>query len=164
MSWQTHMVPIVRGLIFDLTSPYTYCDTRLEELICTCAVLVIQEVDLSTTYTVNLSTISITPDPSGDEDFVALVCLKTACLISQGEHREAAKMAVSVKDGPAFVDTKERAKHLGAVADDACGKYESAKVNYQIGDGTLGRAIVSPYNSDQTPGGGYGRDRNGYGY
>jgi hypothetical protein len=47
MSWQTHMVPIVRGLIFDLTPPYSYCDTRLEELICTCAVLVVQEVDFS---------------------------------------------------------------------------------------------------------------------
>jgi hypothetical protein len=77
-------------------------------------------------------------------------------------------MAVSVKDGPSFVDTKERAKHLGQVAGDACKKYEDARVNYQIGDGTLGRAIVSPYNSSQTPdiayrrGIGYGSARTGY--
>ena len=145
MAWQDTMVPIVRGLIFDLTSPYTYSCTRLEELIAVAAVLVTQELTFSTTYTIDLEAVTITPDPSSDEDFVALVCLRTACLISHGEHRDAAKKAISVKDGPAFVDTKDRAKHLGDLAEDACTAYSRAKVNYQIGDGSLGRVIVGPY-------------------
>ena len=149
MSWQTNMVPIVRGLIFDLTTPYIYDCTRLEELICVAAVLTMQELDFNISYTVDLSEVSITPDPSdaNDEDFVALVSLKTACLISQGEHRDAAKRAISVKDGPSFVDTKDKAKHLGVLAEGACSAYTRAKTNYQIGDGSLGRAIVGPYNA-----------------
>ncbi len=145
MAWQDTIVPIVRGLIFDLTSPFTYSCTRLEELIAVSAVLVTQEVSFTTAYVIDLDAISITPDPSGNADFVALVSIRTACLISQGEHRDAAKKAFSVKDGPAFVDTKDRAKHLGDLAEDACMMYQRAKTNYQIGDGTLGRAIVGPY-------------------
>jgi hypothetical protein len=150
MSWQTTIIPIVRGLVFDLTPPYTYCDTRLEELIVVSAVLVAQEVAFGTSYTMDLNAVTISPDPSDDEDFVALVSLRTACLIAQGEHRDAAKAAVSVKDGPSFVDTKDRAKHLGDLAEDACEMYTKAKVNYQIGDGSLGRAIVGPYNAGNT--------------
>jgi len=141
------MVKIVRGLINDLVTPYTYSDARLQELICVGAVLCMQEVDFGTAYTVDLSADTISPDPSvaGDDDFEALVSLKTACMISQGEHRDAAKKALSVKDGPAFVDTKDRAKHLGDLAEDACDAYSKAKTNYKIGDGSLGRAIVGPF-------------------
>jgi len=151
MSWQSTMVAIVRGLIFDVTAPYAYSNTRLEELISISAVLVIQEVDFSTSYAVDLSAVTITPDPVSDDDFVALVCLRTACLISQGEHRDAAKRAISVKDGPAFVDTKDRARHLGDLAEGACTAYSRAKINYQIGDGSLGRAIVGPYAAGNSP-------------
>jgi len=145
------MIPIVRGMIFDMTAPYTYADARLEELLAVSAVLVIQEVDFSMSYTVDLSAVTISPDPSNDDDFVALVCLKTACMISHGEHRDAAKQAISVKDGPAFVDTKDRAKHLGDLAEDACQAYARAKLNYQIGDGSVGRAIVGPYAAGNSP-------------
>jgi len=147
MPWTTDMIKIVRGLVNDMTAPYTYDDWRLQELIVVGAVLTIQEVDFSTSYTVNLCTNTITPDPSdaGDYDFMSLVSLKTACMISSGEHREAAKTALSVKDGPSFVDTKDKAKHLGGLAENVCEAYEKAKQNYQMGDGSLGRAIVGPY-------------------
>jgi hypothetical protein len=153
MSWQSDMTPIVRGLIFDVSVPYTYSCTRIEELIAVSAVLVTQEVAFGTAYTIDLNAVSITPDPAvaGDEDFVALVSIRTACLIAQGEHRDAAKQAISVKDGPAFVDTKDRAKHLGDLAKNACLQYAQAKTNYQIGDGTLGRAIVGPYAAGNSP-------------
>jgi len=147
------MIKIVRGLINDMVSPYTYNDWRLQELIVVGAVLTVQEVDFAASYTINLCTNTITPDPSvaSDYDFMALVSLKTACMISSGEHRDAAKTAVSVKDGPSFVDTKDRAKHLGGLADNVCDAYEKAKLNYQVGDGSLGRAIVGPYGIGLTP-------------
>ena len=145
MAWQNTIVPIVRGLIFDIAPPYTYICERLEGLIVVAAILVSQEVSLSTTYVMNLQEVSITPDPSVDEDFVALVSLKAACIISSGEYRDAGRKAVSVKDGPSFIDTKDRAKHLAGVAKEACKNYDKAKVNYQIGDGSVGRAIVGPY-------------------
>jgi len=151
MAWTTDMVIVVRGLINDLVETYTYSDARLQELICIGAVLTIQEVDFDTSYTIDLDNSTITPDPSSDDDFVALVSLKTACMISQGEHRDAAKKAISVKDGPAYVDTKDRAKHLGDIAEDACQAYSKAKLNYQIGDGSLGRAIVGPFTTGNSP-------------
>ncbi len=148
------MVLIVRGLINDLVpATETYSDARLQELICIGAVLTMQEVDFVRAYTVDLSASTITPDPSvlNDADFEALVSLRTACMISQGEHRNAAKTAISVKDGPAFVDTKDRAKHLGDLAEGACTAYSRAKINFQIGDGSLGRAIVGPYAAGNSP-------------
>lgn len=152
MAWTTEMVTIVRGLINDMVSPYSYSDERLQQLICVGAVLTIQDVDFGTSYAVDLSAFTITPDPSvaDDADFEALVSIRTACLIAQGEHKDAAKKAISVKDGPSFVDTKDRAKHLEVIADDACSAYDRAKINYQIGDGSLGRAIVGPYNAGQS--------------
>lgn len=152
-TWTVDMVLIVRGLINDLVVPYAYTDERLEELICIGAVLTMQEVDFAYSYTVDLAATTITPDPSaqGDADFEALVSLRTACMISQGEHRDAAKKAISVKDGPAFVDTKDRAKHLGDLAEDACVAYTRAVASYRMGDGSVGRAIVGPYAAGNSP-------------
>lgn len=153
MAWAPDMIKIVRGLISDMTSPYTYDDWRMQELIVVGAVMTVQEVDFATAYTINLCTNSITPDPSvaSDYDFMALVSLKTACMISSGEHRDAAKTAISVKDGPSFVDTKDKAKYLGGLAENVCDAYEKAKLNYQVGDGSLGRAIVGPYGIGTIP-------------
>lgn len=149
MSWQTTMTQIVRGLIFDLTSPYTYTDERIQDIIAIAGTLVISDVDFSYTYTIDVSTPSISPDPatSSDDDFVALVCLKTACIISQGEHRTASRQAFNVKDGPASIDTRSKAEYLGGLANNVCEAYEKAKRSFQIGDGSVGKAIVGPYNA-----------------
>ena len=149
MAWTRDMVKIVRGLINDLTVPYSYMDVRLQELICVGAVLTMQEVDFAHAYVVDLSANTITPDPTNvnDADFQALVSLRTACLISQCEYRDSAKKAIAVKDGPAHVDTKDRAKHLGDLSEGACTAYQQAKGNFNTGDGSLGRAIVGPFTS-----------------
>lgn len=143
MSYMSDLIRITRGLISDLVEPYTYSDERLEEIICISATLIMEEVQLKQIYTVDLSSGTITPAPSND--FAALICLKTACVISNGEHRTAANGAVIIKDGPSTVDTEERAKHLGDLATTACSAYERAKLAYQVGDGSVGNAIVSPY-------------------
>lgn len=150
MAWQDTIVDVVRGLVSDMTPPYTYSNTRIEELIVISGILVSQDVDFNTSYTFNTKAVSITPDPETDMDFVSLVALKTACTILSGEHRTAANKAVSVKDGPAFIDTKDRAKHLGTIAATACANYVKAKFSYQMGDGSVGRSIVGPYNSGQS--------------
>jgi hypothetical protein len=147
--WQSIIIPIVRGLIFDVSNPYRYSEARLEELILVSSILVFQDVDFQTSYTVNLSCNTITPDPSDDHDFVAIVALRTACMISQGEHRNAARQALSVKDGPSAIDTRDSATHYGGLAKNACDAYEKSKLSYQIGDGSVGRAIVSPYSTGQ---------------
>jgi len=147
--WETNMVLIVRGLINDLVSPYTYSDDRLKELICLSGVLTQQEVTFDVVYTISLSLLTITPDPSAeatyDADFEALVSLKTACIILSSEYTGAARAAMNIKDGPSTIDTRDRAKHLGENATDACDNYNKALTNYRLGDGSVGKAIVSPY-------------------
>lgn len=151
MAWDDVAVPIVRGLIFDMDEPYRYADARLEQLIVISGVLVIQEVDFSVSYAIDIVSNSISPDPSNDKDFIALVALKTACMISQGEHRDVAKNAISVKDGPSTIDARETATHYGGLASTACEAYAKAKMSYQMGDGSVGRAIVGPYGMGRLP-------------
>lgn len=145
MSWSVEMVRIVRGLINDFGSPPSYSDERLQELLCTGAVLVLSEVAFSTAYTVSLSNFTISPAPSSDIDFQALVSLKTACIISMGEHRHAAMRSITIKDGPSQIDNRDVAKHLLGLTKGVCDAYEKAKMNYLFGDGSVGRAIVGPY-------------------
>ncbi len=151
MSWKINMVKIVRGLIGDLTIPHTYSDTRIEELICTAAVMTIQEIDFIRSYTINLNAYSITPDPSSldDIDFESLISLRTACLISSGEFNDASRRAISVKTGQGFVDNKAKATYLKDMVSYFCGSYLQSKANYQMGDGSLGRTIVGPYNKNR---------------
>ncbi len=145
MAWHDTLTQMVRGLVFDMTPPFRYSDTRLEDLILISGVLVIQEIDFSLSYSINLDSKCILPDPSSDKDFIALVALKTACLVSRGEHRDVAKNAISVKDGPTTIDGRDTATHYGGLANSACEAYAKAKMSYQMGDGSVGRAIVGPY-------------------
>jgi len=143
------MVTIIRGLINDLGPVYTYGNDRIEELIVISAYMVIREVDFGYAYTIDVDTISITDDPTdnNDLDFVALVCLKTACLIQNGEYITDSVKAVSVKDGPSIIDVRGRVDHKKEIANKACDDYERAKISYLAGDYSVGRGIVGPYAS-----------------
>jgi len=156
MAWTDDMVTMLRGLINDMSEPYTYEDGRLETLLALSAVFVMQEVDFSAAYTINIATPSISPDPvdNNDVDFQALVCLRTACMITSGEFKVDAAKGVAIKDGPSSIDLSGRIKAREQVAKQNCDNYERARVNYQIGDGSLGRAIVGPYGgvTDNTSG------------
>lgn len=142
----TSITIMVRGLINDLVEPYNYTDERLTELISIGASLVIREV-ASSQYVVDPDTNTITPTPS--EPILSLIALKTACLITQGEYKEASKRAVSIKDGPSSIDTKEIANQLGKLSKAMCDSYDKAKLRYQAGDGSVGKAITGPYSNGQ---------------
>jgi hypothetical protein len=142
----TSVTIMVRGLINDLVEPYNYSDERITELISIGASLVIREV-ASSQYVVNQETNTITPSPS--ESMLSLIALKTACLITQGEYKEASKRAVSIKDGPSSIDPKEIAKQLGKLSKAMCDSYDKAKIRYQVGDGSVGKAITGPFSNGQ---------------
>lgn len=142
------LIQITRGLINDLTaSSYVYTDTRLEELISISAYLVVNEVDFSTSYTINVDLQQITPSPSLDMNFMALVGLRTACMVLQGDYITDSTKAISVKDGPSTIDMRARIDHKKIIAETACKKYENAKIRYVAGDRSVGVGIVGPYNS-----------------
>ena len=65
MTWQNEMTLIVRHLIHDLdSSNYTFVDDRLEESILVSAQLVLHEIDFEKTYTVDVDSSTLSPDPT----------------------------------------------------------------------------------------------------
>jgi len=148
-SWDSVMVIILRDIIGDMLLPYQYTNTSLKSILVTAAMMTNRELHFGTSYTIDMGNNTISPDPVGvpDHDFIGLVCLKAAIFIADGEYRNAARTAIVHRDGPAQIDTKGIAENLKNVAKAALEAYQKAVLDYQFGDGSLGRSIVSPYNA-----------------
>lgn len=150
MSWQGQMSTIVRTLVNDIDeSNYAYSQERVEQSILASAQLMQMSVDFTNDYTINIETCVLTPDPTTadykDDAFVTLVCLKTACMILQGEIRTKADCSISIKSGPDSVDYRDVAKVLQALYKDVCSKYEQALLDYKAGTSNAGQSVLSPY-------------------
>ena len=65
--WQDEMIPLVRVLIGDVSSPYTYSDDRITDLIITAAYIVNLEVAQLNDYTISIANQTISPDPVEEE-------------------------------------------------------------------------------------------------
>src|SRR5687768_8815738 len=104
MAWLDEAVPMLRILINDFSDEPTYSDSRLTDLLITSAYLVKREIHLVNSYTISISTKSISPDPiSNDDDlFISLLVLKAACLADQSTYRTKALLeGVRAAMGPA---------------------------------------------------------------
>lgn len=146
MSWQGEMVLILRHLIDDIDGA-TYSKSRLEESLLISAQLVRTQIDLPQTYTIDVDSLILSPDPTSDtrdEVFINLVCLKTACIILRNEAKVKGNEAVSMSDGPSSINTQARYKAAKEMADEACDNYEQAKIEYMTGSGSPGKAVVGP--------------------
>ena len=64
MSWQIELPLIVRSWINDLSDTPTYSDERIQQLLVVAAQHVVQQVDLTTKYTVNIINPDLSPDPT----------------------------------------------------------------------------------------------------
>jgi hypothetical protein len=152
MAWLDDAIIIVRNLINDTQSPQTYDDNRLQELIMTSAFLVVTDItSLETSYTVNMSNLSVSPDPSNDSFFMSFVCLKSACLVDQSNLRTKALVAgIVAKCGPAVLDTM---KHMDGFKElitiGPCATYQSMKYDYMFGGGRICEGILSPFISNK---------------
>lgn len=145
--WQTECVEIVRHLINDLADTPTYTDSRLVRLLVVAALQVTEEISFSTTYTVDISLSSITPDPSAstsrDNAFINFICLKAAVILLDGELRYYSIGGVRVTDGPSTIDTTSRVGFVKQAADVMNKKYSQVKIMHQMG--VAGTAILTPY-------------------
>lgn len=161
MAWQSEMTTIVRFLINDIDAT-TYTDGRIQQAICLAAQLTKEDVRFPNDYTVSVSGVTISPDPTDgtrDNAFVNLVSLKTACLIDQWSFRvKAATAGVRIKSGVDEVDTKGQLDGYKAlIKDGICAEYAKAKWEYEAGNLTPGLAILGPFagdNVDTSYGGG----------
>lgn len=151
MAWQTELVRMVRGLINDLDSPYTYSDDRIQEVILISSQLILLDLDFANTYTVDLDQVILSPDPTTptkDNAFINLVSLKSACMVDQWKLRGDSRRAIKVVDGKSSIDltgilTAQRM--LFGVG--ACKAFDEAKTEYLLGESNPGQAILGPFSS-----------------
>lgn len=148
MAWQNEMTLIIRHLINDLDSAaYTFTDSRIQETVLVGAQLVLTEIDFTNTYTVDVDALTLSPDPTTgtkDNSFIALVSLKSSCIITGSQLRTQSLSALALKDGPSSIDTRGIVAGLAIIYKDVCEKYETAKIEYKTTN-SIGQAILSPY-------------------
>jgi hypothetical protein len=146
MAWQDEMVLMVRYLVDDIAE--TYSDDRLEHTVVVSAQLVNLSVDFDNTYTIDMEQKLISPDPTTlttkDDAFINLVTLKACEIIASSEYKTAANQAFSIKDAWSTVTTSDRAKHLKERSKYFKDMYDSAVVDYKVGDGMAGQAVMTP--------------------
>lgn len=153
MSWDTEIIRIVRVLINDLDSPYTYSDRRLLQTISVSAKYVQFDVVLDTTYEVDVINNTITPDPTvaGDSIFVSLVSLKTACIIDQSNFRTKASLeGIRAALGPASLSTSGSLAGWKQILDHgSCKLYADLTEHWDVMNATAIASILTPFIGNQ---------------
>jgi hypothetical protein len=162
------MTTIVRHLVNDVdSSSYTFSTDRLETTILVAGQLMIMNVDFNNTYDINVEASTLSPDPTDtdtkDDPFIALACLRAACIIVGSEIRKESGNAISIKDGPSAIDLRGVTSTLIVIYQDLCKKYEEALLDYRAGNSVSGQSILGPYSpgSDYIRRGMYSDNRSG---
>ena len=154
MAWADVMLPMVRILINDYDDAnYEYSDDRLIQTLVVSAQLVNQEIDFSTSYTINVPLVTISPDPTTgtvDDAFTNFVVLKAACFMDLSTFRTKAALAgLKAKLGPAVLETME---HLNGfkqlITIGPCAAYATLKNEWMFGNNVVVEAILSPFTSN----------------
>lgn len=148
MSWQGQISSMVRHLVNDLDDTnYKYSDSRIEKTILVSSFLVLNDADFINNYSINVEQCLLSPDPTDtetkDNAFVALVVLRTACVILGSEVRSEASNAISIKDGPSAIDLRGVSSTLMSLYKDLSEQYDDL-LKYHI-SGQSFEAILGPY-------------------
>jgi len=153
MSWADTMIPIVRILIndYDDTS-YEYSDDRLQETLVVAAQMVNQELDFTTSYTISIPLVTISPDPTSapDDAFINFTALKAACFMDMSTFRTKAALAgLKAKCGPAVLETMEHLRGFKElITIGPCAAYDTLKNEWIFGNNIVVEAILSPFVSN----------------
>lgn len=154
MVWTNEIVRIVRFLINDITSA-TYSDDRLEETILVAAQLLLDTMDFNNTYTVDVDTAVLSPDPTTlttkDNMFINALALKTACIVLGSEVKTLAAQNYRIKDGPSSIDSTMAYQATHQLYKDLCDKLEKFLFDYRAGNSIAGQAILTPYTYEGLP-------------
>lgn len=150
MSWQLEIPLIVRSLINDWDDNPTYSDERIQQLIVVSAQYVTREVNLNNQYSINIVNPDIIPDPTlldnKDLDFISFVALKSACFLDQSSLRtRAATEGVKAALGPASISVGGNSSYQFLLNNGPCKMYEDLRIDYEIGNTSLLRGILSPF-------------------
>lgn len=145
--WEIECEEMVRVLINDMSSSPMYNTDRITRLVVIAAVQVVNEINFDTTYTVDISLGTISPDPSNvntkDNVFINLVCLKAAVILLDSELRYYAISSLRASDGPSSIDTSSRVLFVREAGKILQSRYTQLKMLQQMGQ--AGQAVLTPY-------------------
>lgn len=152
-TWQAEMTTLLRVLIDDISSPQTYQDKRLVQVLAVAAQLVTSELNFANNFKVDVQALTIDPNPvdrdsTRDDNFINLVCMKAACLIDRGETRKSVSQGIAIRDGSSSIDLRGSMDgRLKLLEKGWCAAYEDAKLEYQAGRNGIvaGAAIMTPF-------------------
>ncbi len=156
MAWDTDLVLMTRVLISDINAPQTYTDEYIERVLITAGIIADAEITFGYNYVYDISALTITPDPIASEDpiFIALVPLKSACILTQGEFKQALGQGIKVRDGDSAIDTSVSFRGYRDILElGPCAAYEKLKWSFLASGGatgSVGKAVLGPY---RAPGG-----------
>jgi len=149
-TWDTTLVIMLRNMIDDTVTPYTYSDNRIKEIILVGAQLLLGETSFDAAYVVDLNNQTITPDPTNkspkDDIFITLLTLKSACIVDTALVRNKSKNAFKLTDDRSSIDTAAPGIFVGLqlmMSQGACGLYQEALLQYRA-TGIVGHAIMTP--------------------
>lgn len=149
MGWQNELTIITRTLINDFNEPYTYSDDRIQQILTISAKYVQFDVNIEQKYSVDVTNINISPDPTSinDEIFISLVCLKAACLVDQATFRtKAALEGIKASLGPASLAVGGNLSGWKTLLElGPCATYDELTSHWDVKDATAVKSILSPF-------------------
>lgn len=107
MTWDINLVLMLRVLLNDFNAPQKNTDLYLQRVLVTAGIFVNSQIELPKDYVYDIDAVTITPDPLVSEDAIseALIPLKAACIINQGDFQKAIGQGIKVRDGDSAIDT-----------------------------------------------------------
>jgi hypothetical protein len=147
MPWQIDLVTMVRGLIGDMASS-NYSDNRIRQMIVIAAFEVNNTTSIKKDYDINISKVTITPDPIEERDlnFSVMTAYKAAVLMIQGEVRNQSLNSITISDGTSSINLTDVTHALQTLYKDLSKMYEDLLNTYVIEESALnGQAILGPY-------------------
>lgn len=148
MAWTDDLVVMVRVLINDLGESQKYADSYLQRVLVCAGVLVRKDIDLPYQYTFDVANAGISPDPVlvGDETTQALLPLRAAGMIAQGNYMTAVSQGIRVRDGDSSIDTSVGfAGYRDIIRLGPSAAYERLRWQIQASSASAGGAVVGAY-------------------
>jgi hypothetical protein len=147
MPWNIDLVTMVRSLIGDMAGS-TYSDNRLRQMIVIAAFEVNNSANIERSYEIDISRVTITPDPVEEKDlnFCVMTAYKAAVLIIQGEIRNQSLNSITISDGTSSINLTDVTRSLQALYKDLSTIYEDLLQTYVMEESSLNaQAILGPY-------------------
>lgn len=152
MAWNTDLVLMVRVLVSDIALPQTYTDEYIQRVLITAGIQVDAEFPFNYAYVYDISALTIVPDPvvSVDSPFMALIPLKAACILTQGEFKQALGQGIKVRDGDSAIDTSVSFRGYRDILElGPCAAYEKLRwsllASGEAASGGVGKAVLGPH-------------------